>query len=777
MAPGIELPAEKTPAGVALQPGPQRFMDAQPGTAADSARQKVREFIWLSRQRWMTADAASTSFREAMRRDQLFASGGGHQWDTADAQARADQGRPCIEINRIPQFIRQVSNQNRANRSEIKIAARGKGATTDVANALQGLVRGIEVESDADIAYDTATDHQLISGMGFVGLVAKWANDEAFEQVCRIRRVRNPLSVYWDPSTQEADFEDARWMHVIATMGKDEYESRFGKSTSYQVMSEFMGGTQQRMDDWMPEGKVLVAEYYYVTLEPRNLLRMDSGVNIWDTELEHYQHMYWLAHPGEQAQVVRERPVDKRVVRWALHNGVDILLGNKDKTEGRELPGSRIPLFPVVGEERDMDGIIDYRGMVRDARHPQQMYNFWSSSIAEAVALAPKAPWIAAKGQVEQYLDDWKDANRSAKAVLLYDPKAVGDQLVPPPNRTAIGADIAAMVQGLQLTNQDLMSVMGLFEPSLGQRGAASESGKAREALQQQGVIANSNFLDNLQRTKRSVGRALLQWIPVIYDVPRIEHLLQPDGKKKPAVVYAGAENKPKPDEFPKDITEMYDVGVGQFDVAVTTGPSYPTEKAATEAWLLDLFKVLPGLAAIGADIVLDNSDNPAAQQLAKRAKKALPPQFQDESDPDTMLPMLQAKVQQQDQLLEAANKAIASLAKVVTGKELESDTKREVAMIQANAQMSIAQSKIGSAESIAAFQAEASRYAQLVDVIHGQTVSAMESDAAERGDLRQQQASIAQIGAKRDADASLNQQNAELNPQPAPDGKPTSGA
>lgn len=727
---GIELPAEPPPSDdERTSRGPLQHSDAQYGSAAADKRATVKAFLALSKKRWQTSDAASSTFRKEMRRDQLFAWGNGNQWETEDKQARAEEGRPCIEINRIPQFIRQVSNQNRANRSQIQINPRGKGGTVELAAAIQGLVRSIEIESDADVAYDTATEHQLRSGLGFVRLRAAWASDDSDEMVCRISRIRNPLSVYWDPSTQEADFSDCRWMHIIGAIGKDEYEARWGKVSNNQWLGEFMAGTQGGSDDWLPEGKVFISEYYYVDVEERTLLIFDTGDRIWQEEEEHFQEMYALANPGAPpAQVIRERLVKKRIVRWCFHNGVEILEGNKDKTAGRELPGQRIPIYPLMGDEIDLDGQVDYKGMVRDARDPQKMYNFWSSSIAEAVALAPKAPWVAAKGQIEMYMNDWKDANRKPKAVLTYDPKAVGDQLVPPPQRNVVEPAIQAMVQGLAEADRDLMSVMGLFQPSLGERGSHTESGKAREALVQQGNVANSNYLDNLQRTKRAIGRSLLEWIPIVYDVARLQHLLKPDGKKLEAVIYSGAANKPDPAEFP-GVEKMFNVGVGHFEVSVSTGPSFQSERQATEAWLLELFKVLPGLAAIGADIVLENSDNPAAMQLAERAKKALPPQFQDQGDPAAQLPMLQAKVAQQTALLDKAHTAIMTMAKVLDTKQLDNDTKKEIAIIQAEAGMAQAMAKIGSEQSIEAFQAEFQRYQQTVEMIHAETVAGMQQD------------------------------------------------
>ena len=764
----IELPREAAPPELYPVADAPRFKGLDSDSKMSGARDKVRRIIAQSRKRWMTAEAATHKLRVEMREDMRMDAG--EQWRAEDYQSRNDEGRPCLTINRIPQFIRQVSNQNRANRSSITVHARGKGATTKLANAYQAVIRGIETESDADVAYDTATQHQLVSGLGFVRLTAEWQGDE-FDQAGRIRRIRNPLSVYWDPSTMEADFADMWWAHVVAVVGKDYYNDRWGQLSPYMSMVEFLGLGSSRMDDWAPEGKVFLAEYFWVEVEERELLALSTEQNVWAEEWDDYIQMWAVSHPGEpEPQVVRSRLVKKRIVKWCLHNAVDILEGNEDRTDGRELPGDRIPLFPVIGDERDLDGEVDYRGMVRDARDPQRMYNFWTSSIAEAVALAPKAPWIAAKGQIENYLKDWQEANRVPKGVLFYDPMANGDTLVPPPQRNVVEPAIGAMVQGLAESNQDLMSVMGLFEPSLGQRGGHSESGKARELLQNAGTVANSNFLDNLQRTKRSIGRALLKWIPVVYDVPRIVHLVQPDGKKQPAVIYAGAENKPQNNEEFADITDMYDMGVGHFDIAVSTGPSYQTEKQATQAWLLELFKVLPGLAELGADVVLEQSDSEAAQQLARRAKMALPPQFQDDSDPAGKAAMLQAENAELKKLVEVGQKAIGQMAKVIENKELDNDTKREVAMINANAQLAVAQSKIGSAQSIAAFQAESARFAQLVDQIHAETVIDMQADKASVAAAQQHAQTVEQIGAQRDSKAALAEQQAALNP-PQPQG------
>lgn len=741
-AAAIELPGGQTP-------------DAPPPLTDQelARRDAVRPFIERSRDRWKTADQSSSTFRAKMREDQLFASGGGHQWTEEERQNRNDDARPCLEINRIPQFIRQVSNQARASRSQIQYTPRSGGATQELASVLTGLARAIETESDADIAYDTAVEHQLRSGMGFVRLRSAWANDTGFETVCRIERLRNPLAVYWDPSVQDATFADARYMHIVALLGKDEYDARWGKTRSYNSLTEFRTG--RVADDWLPEGQVVVTEYFYVEVEPKPLLQLANGVTVWAEDLQDYLVAWQMANPpgAPMPPVIRQRSVDTRVVRWCLHNAVDILEGDETRTKGRVLPGTRIPIFPVIGDEIDCDGEVDYRGMVRDAKDPQRLYNYWTSTIAESIALTPKSPWLAEAEQVASYFDDWKEANRKTQSVLLYNAKTVDGQLVPAPIRNVAEPPIQAMVLGLKESDQDLKSVMGLFEASLGSPGP-QQSGKAISAVQQQGLLANSNFIDNQQRTKRALGRALLDWIRVVYDTPRLVHVLDPANKSQAVMVHAGQQNAPP--SPPPDVTKVFDISVGTYDVTIATGPSFQTERQRAEANLLELFKVLPGLGQIGADILLEHSDNPAAVALSKRAKLMLPPQVQAADDPTLALPKLLAQNQQMQMVIQKAQQAIQKMAQTLEKEELSASAKIQVAMIQADAAMAVAASKSQDTRALAAFQAEYDRVSQ-----HVEHLSTLAQAEAEHEQQLIQQAQQAMLGA----------------PGAAPGGPPAPGA
>ena len=58
--------------------------------------------------------------------------------------------RPMLTINKMPQHIRQVTNDIRQNRPSIRYRPADDKADPEVADILMGLVRHIETHSDAD---------------------------------------------------------------------------------------------------------------------------------------------------------------------------------------------------------------------------------------------------------------------------------------------------------------------------------------------------------------------------------------------------------------------------------------------------------------------------------------------------------------------------------------------------------------------------------------------------------------------------------------------------
>src|SRR5258706_512704 len=75
--------------------------------------------------------------------------------------------RPCLTVDQINQYTTQVTNDMRANRPSVKTRPVDDKADPATAEVFQGLVRHIEDQSSAAIAYQTSGESAVDIGLGF----------------------------------------------------------------------------------------------------------------------------------------------------------------------------------------------------------------------------------------------------------------------------------------------------------------------------------------------------------------------------------------------------------------------------------------------------------------------------------------------------------------------------------------------------------------------------------------------------------------------------------
>ena len=632
---------------------------AQDEQDPETARQnEVESFLTLAKDRFHTIVDAESTLRQHMLEDLEFRAS--EQWPNNVRTMREQDNRPCLTVNRMPTFIRQVTNNQRISRPAIEVSPTGDVADEAVAEVIQGVVRHIETKSDADVAYTTAGEHQCTMGRGYIRVVTDYIDDDSFslDQEIKIARVANPFSVYMDPNSQQPDGSDARYAFVVEDLPLTEYQNRYPDSALAGLSGFTSTGNDEQ--EWMPEGNIRVAEYFYVeeVREAMVLLLLPDGSRVREKR---------SSLSGTEAKdlpsgvtIVAERETTTRRVRWALINAVEILEGNEDLSSGAEWPGKYLPLVPVTGDEININGVKDYRGIVRDAKDPQRMYNYWVSAQTEMIALAPRAPFIAAEGQMEGHEHKWNTANIRNYPYLEYKPKTVSGQLAPPPQRQSWEPPIQAMTAAIMQSDQDLKATGGFNDASLGVRGP-QESGKAIRSRQQQDEMANSHYLDNLARAVRQVGRIVVDLLPKIYDTARVMRINGLDEQVKNVMVFAGAQNQPTGDQMeqiPPGVEGMYDVGVGRYDVTVSVGPSFQTRRQDAKDALTKFIQAYPAVFPQIGDLLAENMDWPGSKKVAARLRKLLPPELQDAPNPENMPPEVQAKLQQLEQQLQQVTQA-----------------------------------------------------------------------------------------------------------------------
>jgi hypothetical protein len=659
----------------------------------------IRKFLQVAMQRWKTIAEAESQLREEQVKDLRFRAS--DQWPENVRNMRKADKRPILTINRLPEFIRQVTNAQRQSRPAIKISPIDSYGDQETADVFQGLVRHIENQSNADVAYTNAGEDQATIGTGYWRILTEYEDHKSDKQQIRIKQIANPFSVYMDAACTEVDCSDARYAFIVEDIPKEEFKVRWPKA-SFDSLVEFTAQGHDEGNDWMPEGKIRVAEYFYTTYERKKLLTlMQSDGKIVNLFRDQWEEMNrtgsteaTTGQPTVGWQKVDEREVLIPQIKWALISAGAILEGNDDLTEGRDWPGKYIPIVRVIGDEIDLNGKKDYRGIVRDARDPQRMVNYWESALTEAIALAPRAPFIVAKGQIENYESQWNTANVRNWPYLQYDPIDSAGKPVPPPQRQSFEPAIQAIAQASMHADQNLKNVTGFQAPSLGELSPSERSGKAIMALQKQAELGSSHYLDNLGRAIRFTGEILVDLIPKVYTEARIMRILGEDQRVMQVMVYAGEDNAPpdvNPEQLPEGLKGIYRLDVGKFDVTAKAGRSFETRREEAVDTIQELFKALPEAAPLGMDILVENMDVPWAKQMSERMKLMLPPAIQ-QSESTNLPPEAVAQIQQLQQQLEE----LTQLAQE-QGMQLQTDEHKEMVRLQGK------QAELESRERIAA--------------------------------------------------------------------------
>jgi hypothetical protein len=343
--------------------------------------------------------------------------------------------------------------------------------------------------------------------------------------------------------------------------------------------------------------------------------------------------------------IIERRDTYKKQIKWCKVTAMEVL-------EEGDWAGKYIPVIPVYGQTAVIDAKHKKFGLVRMAKDPQRMYNYWTTALTESVALAPKAKWLLAEGQDEGHENEWAQANIKAMPVLRYKQTDSEGRVAPAPTRLQPEPPPAGIVTATQGMSNDLMTVVGIYDPS--QLPQGNISGKALNGQQQQVDMVNFHYYDNLTRSIAYCGRIILDLIPKIYDTERVMRII-------------GADEKPEIITLNQRVTDeegvekiLNDVSVGRYDVVMDTGPGFATKRGEAVEAMMTLLAADPNLMATAGDLIFRNMDFPGAEIIADRLAAANPlAQIDEKSD---IPPQVQMQLAQAKKMVADAQEQIAAL-------------------------------------------------------------------------------------------------------------------
>ena len=669
--------------------------DTQEPKAAASKPAKPRDveaFLSLARERFRTcADSEEEVRKDAL--DDLRFSVGQNQWPADIASRRVLEGKPVITVNRLDQNIKLVGNEQRQQRPSIKVNPVGDGADKETAEIFQGMIRHIEVQSEAEIAYDEAHDGMLRKGFDYIRVVTEFVDpvsETNLDQEIKIKMTKDAFRHYVDSTANEADYSDARFWFITESLSHEEYKDRYPDSELASL--EDFQGTGDLERDWAnKESGIRVAEYFYVEQDYKTVT-LKGG---------------------------KQKKVTNRKVKWAKINAIEIL-------EETDCPGKYIPNVPVLGTDKIVNGKRYLAGLVRNAKGAQRSYNYALSTAWETAGLAPKAPFICDYRSIVDFKEMWEQSNRRNFAALYYNSMPEGaTEPIPPPQRNAVEPPLEAFAALIKQADYDLKASLGMFDPSLGQN-KSDQSGRAIQSLQKQGDIATLNYSDNLSRSIRHLGRILIDLIPHIYDAPRIQRIIKPDG----SVDHVGIFNSKKSGMSKEDVQQIdgfdkikriFDIGIGTYDVTVSVGPSYQTKRQEAVATQIELMAKVPAVQMAAPDLIIRNMDIPQADEIADRIKKTLPAALQDDpgDDPKAQLAQAQSQLLQLSQQHQQLQQVAQEQKQVIDAKQIESKSRETIADMDNKVKILVAEINTKSQEAQTRMQMEKELWSEMHGSAH----------------------------------------------------------
>ena len=622
-------------------------------------------------------------------------------------QGQTINARPTLTINKLPQHVRQVTNDMRQNRPGAKVIPVDDNADVEVAEIFNGMIRHIEYISDADVAYDTACENQVSYGEGYITLMTEYCDENTFDQDIKIGRIRNSFSVYMDPLIQDPTGADAKYCFITEDLTKAEYERQYPDAAPISTLQS-LGVGDQSISNWLNEDTVRIASYYYIDYDKTKLNLYPGNQSAFAGTPEDDQLKEYYGKP------IKSRISERPRVMYCKINGYEIL-------EQKEWAGKWIPVIRVIGNEFEVDGRIYISGLVRNAKDAQRMYNYWVSQEAEMLALAPKAPFIGYGGQFEGYEDKWKTANTNNWPYLEVNPDVTDGQgaVLPLPQRAQPPMASSGLLQAKAGASEDIKSTTGQYNASLGM-GSNERSGKAILARQREGDVGTYHYGDNLTRAVRHVARQLVDLIPKIYDTQRIARIIGEDGETKMVKI-----NPDQPQPVNKIVNEqgiviekIYNPGVGKYDVVATTGPGYATKRQEALEAMAQLLQGNPQLWQVAGDLFVKNMDWPGAQEMSKRFAKTIDPKFLSDGEDDPALQAAQQQIQAMGAEMEQMHQMIQNVGKSIEMQDLErKDFEAQIKLYDAETKR------------IAAVQAGMTEE-QIQDIAMGVVAAAMESQS-----------------------------------------------
>ena len=512
----------------------------------------------------------------------------GDQWPEEILAARGD--RPHLVINEARKYADNVVNGARTNPPSMRAIPVGYGSSTELAETRNVILAHIQQVSGAPEVFLTALDNAVCGGYGYFRIRSKYLDDEAMEQDLVLEKIPDSLSVVYDQNAKQLDYSDSRWCWIVNDMPEEVFKAEWPEASTIDWERPNTLGTKSMFFNFS-EKKVKVAEYYF-RWPVKKTITMFSDGSVYDTNTDYFKDNIKIHLEVQGIKPAKTRVIDSYDIYWCIMNGVEILEPPKKE------PTPDIPVIPVIGREKWINGKRVLSSLVRDSKDPARMLNYWVSNATEQVALQSEAPYITTAEAIAGYEDEWlEDGPQKFKRYNTGEEKPTRDM------PAQLSSGLAAMIE---MSKAQIPDVIGITPDKLGQpTNARSQSAIAERT--QNSDVGPYVFIDHLLKAVSRAGDVLNRRIPIFYDTHRILTIMGQDGKPKTAEINS---YDPASGQISNNTSE------GRFRIMVEAGPALSTLRKQSADNMMQALQWAPQFADVIIPLIAHAASWPGAREL-----------------------------------------------------------------------------------------------------------------------------------------------------------------
>lgn len=550
-----------------------------------------KKFHEKALRRYDSAYTPQTGIRALIRDAIRFARKNGAQWEgttvTGWCPKETMADRPLMEINRVANSIERITANGKNSRISVKFRPGDDDASAKLAESLSNLFRADFNGCEGEEASDTAFEDAVAGGFGCIRLTTAPESDDADPDDPKRKRivfeyVPESYSVVWfDPAAKRYDKSDGSFAFECFSMSPEDYKRKYKKDPASLTNPDWV------QFDWYSAELVYVARYYErrlesVTLETwQNILTGHTAVYDADEVQDIHAQLKKMGY---------RKTGEEKTKRYRVY--CSVVDGEEVLEEPVMLPGTFIPLIPFYGKRFYNEGKEQVEGFTQKAMDPQRALNLAFSMLAKETAEARPEKLVINTKYMYRYKHIW-DSPIPKSYYPIHDADTTsGDSPVkkdPAPFTQVIpGSSLSpAITEMLSAADQMLTQLTG---SAVSEQGApANTSGKAINAITGRTDEQDFNYIDNLKKSIRHLGRVWISMSREVYGSERVVRIVKPNGTDELVVL-----SEQVLDNETGEVIGVNDLSQGKYDVVVGVGPAFATARQQAIENLLVILKELP---------------------------------------------------------------------------------------------------------------------------------------------------------------------------------------